>query len=295
MLAIHYDSSFDGFLSVVFEIYRQHLDVGDIVPVRPYAAEGAAAPDLFLQPFRIETDEDSARRLRRAVLNMAGEDILSLLDCAFRSEEPGIEMKIFAYLRKLFAGDSRGYARNPTSDEMLPLFTVARSVRREQGFMLGAVRFGKAPDGMYISAIEPRYNVVDMLAPHFRSRFPNGRWAIVDVHRRYGVCYEGGQVQLVSVDDPEAIAGVERSDEFARMWKSYYDSMAIKERLNPELLKRCLPVRYWKHLTERQVDASSLTIGGRNSEKRGADGLGGANLPSAVARSRSLALGHAGV
>ena len=295
MLAIHYDSSFDGFLSVVFEIYRQHLDVGDIVPVRPYAAGNAAAADLFLQPFRIETDEESARRLRRAILNAAGEDILNLLDCAFRSEEPGVEMKIFAYLRKLFAGDNRGYARNPTSEEMLPLFTIARSVRREQGFMLGAVRFAKAPDGMYISAIEPKYNVVDMLAPHFRSRFPNGRWAIVDMVRRFGVCYEGGRTQLVSVADPEAIAGIERSDEFARMWKSYYDSMAIKERLNPELLKRCLPVRYWKHLPERQVDASLLTIGGRNSEKRGADGLGGANLPSAVARGRALALAHAGV
>ncbi|MBO7412600.1 MAG: TIGR03915 family putative DNA repair protein [Fibrobacter sp.] len=295
MLAIHYDSSFDGFLSVVFEIYRQHLDVGDIVPVRPYAAGSAAATDLFLQPFRIETDVESARRLRRAILNAAGEDIMNLLDCAFRSEEPGVEMKIFAYLRKLFAGDNRGYARNPTSEEMLPLFTIARSVRREQGFMLGAVRFAKAPDGMYISAIEPKYNVVDMLAPHFRSRFPNGRWAIVDMVRRFGVCYEGGRTQLVSVADPEAIAGIERSDEFARMWKSYYDSMAIKERLNPELLKRCLPVRYWKHLPERQVDASSLTIGGRNSEKRGADGLGGADLPSAVARGRSLALAHAGV
>ena len=99
----------------------------------------------------------------------------------------------------------------------------------------------------------------------------------------------------MSVADPEAIAGIERADSVARMWKSYYDSMAIKERLNPELLRRCLPVRYWKHLPERQVDASSLVIGGRNSEKRGDNGLGGANLPSAVAQGRSLALSHSGM
>jgi probable DNA metabolism protein len=295
MLVIHYDSTFDGFLSVVFEIYRQHLDVGDIVPVRPYGAAQSVPTDLFLQPFRVESDEESARRLRRAILNLAGEDVFAVLDAAFRSEEPGVEMKIFAYLRKLFAGDVPAYARNPTSEEMLPLFCIARSVRREQGFMLGAVRFCKAPDGMYIAAVEPKYNVVDLLAPHFRSRFPNGRWAIVDMVRRYGICYENSRTQLVSVADPAAIAGIERADSVARMWKSYYDSMAIKERLNPELLRRCLPVRYWKHLPERQVDASSLVIGGRNSEKRGDNGLGGANLPSAVAQGRSLALPHNGM
>jgi len=255
-LSISYDSSFDGFLSAVFEIYRQRLDVGDFLPERPYDPEASATFDLFLQPFHVETNMESARRLRRAIVNMAGEDVLNLLETAFRSEERGVEMKILAFLRQLFSGTDPSYARNPTSTEMLPLFLLARAVRHESGGMLGLVRFNKAPDGSYIAEIEPKYDILEMIVGHFRGRFPNGRWAIVDVKRCYGAFYDGRHTEILDLPDTatvsKSIAENAPPDDFTRMWKSYYDTMAIKERLNPRLLRRCLPVRYWKHLHERQ-------------------------------------------
>ena len=158
MLSISYDSTFNGFLSVVFEIYRQHLDVGEIHPDR-----SDSPCNLFMQPFQIETSEESAQRLKRAISNQASPEILSTLDAAFRSEEDGIEMKILAYLRKMFLGTDPTYAKNPTSDEMLPIFMTARSVRREVGGMLGMVRFNRMPDGTYFSEIEPKYDILELL------------------------------------------------------------------------------------------------------------------------------------
>ena len=92
-ICISYDSSFNGFLSAVFEIYSQHLDVENFIPDR----DTDAPADLFLQFFRVETSEDSAMRLRRAIVNQASEDVLNLLETAFLSEERGIEMKVLAY------------------------------------------------------------------------------------------------------------------------------------------------------------------------------------------------------
>lgn len=252
-IAIHYDSTFDGFLSAVFEIYRQHLNVSCFVAERTYEAEHEAAADLFAQPFHVETSEESAKRLKRAITNAASKDVLNLLETCFRSEDVNIEMNILAYLRKLFAGLDPNYGRNPSSLEMIPLITMARSVRREMDNMLGMVRFNKAPDGMYIAEIEPKYDILDMLIGHFRGRYPNGTWAIVDVKRGYGVYYENRKAHFVTVPDPSSISAHAPPDEFTRMWKSYYDTMAIKERLNPRLLRRCLPVRYWKHLPERSL------------------------------------------
>lgn len=252
-LAIHYDSTFNGFLSAVFEIYRQHLDVSCFVAERSYETETETANDLFAQPFHIETSEESANRLRRAIVNAASKDVLALLETCLRSETAGIEMEIFAYLRKLFAGLDPNYGKNPSSLEMIPLITVARSVRHEMDGMLGMVRFNKAPDGMYIAEIEPKYDVLDMLIGHFRGRYPNGTWAIIDVKRGYGVYYENYKTHFVTVPDPKSISAIAPPDQFTRMWKSYYDTMAIKERLNPRLLRRCLPVRYWKHLPERSL------------------------------------------
>ena len=250
MLSISYDSTFNGFLSVVFEIYRQHLDVGEIHPDR-----SDSPCNLFMQPFRIETSEESAQRLKRAISNQASPEILSTLDAAFRSEEDGIEMKILAYLRKMFLGTDPTYAKNPTSDEMLPIFMTARSVRREVGGMLGMVRFNRMPDGTYFSEIEPKYDILELLIGHFRGRFANERWVIYDSKRGFGVYYDGKNPVEMSIPNIRQVSAMNSSDNFVQLWQDHYKSSAIKERENPKLMKQCLPVRYWKHLPERQVQA----------------------------------------
>ena len=142
------------------------------------------------------------------------------------------------------------------------------------------VRFNKAPDGMYIAEIEPKYDVLEMIVGHFRARYPNGTWAIIDVKRGFGVYYENYRTHFVTVPDPSYISAHAPPDEFTRMWKSYYDTMAIKERLNPRLLRRCLPVRYWKHLPERSLSSYSAKTAGNVLPSQ---------LPSEVAKSNASA------
>ncbi|MCF0222693.1 MAG: TIGR03915 family putative DNA repair protein [Fibrobacter sp.] len=252
-LSIQYDSTFDGFLSVVFEIYRQRLDVGEIKANRLKNQ----SLDLFYQPFWIETNLDCARRIKRAIVNAASEDVLNLLDVAFRSESPDVEMNILSYLRKLFAGIDPNYGKNPTSDEMLPLLQTAQAVRREAGDMLGMVRFTKLEDGTYFSEISPKYDILALMAPHFRGRFANERWAIYDSSRNYGMYYDGRGIMEISIPDVKAVTAGLPPDAITQLWKDFYKAIAIKERENPRLLKRCLPVRYWKHLPEREASPVS--------------------------------------
>ena len=118
-----------------------------------------------------------------------------------------------------------------------------------------------------------------MIVGHFRARYPNGTWAIVDVKRGFGVYYENYRTHFVTVPDRNYIATHAPPDQFTQMWKSYYDTMAIKERLNPRLLRRCLPVRYWKHLPERSLLGSSMQNVGKESSP----------LPSNVAKENAAA------
>lgn len=39
---------------------------------------------------------------------------------------------------------------------------------------------------------------------------------------------------------------------FQKLWKTYFKSVCIKERLNPRKQKQDMPVRYWKYITEKQ-------------------------------------------
>lgn len=256
-LCISYDSTFDGFLSVVFEIYRQRLSVGDIQPDR---VEGAAG-DLFMHPFRIETSMEAAARIRRAIVNAASDDVLKLLETAYKSEEAGVEMKMLMYLRKLFSGVDPNYGKNVATEEMLPLYKIAQSVRHEAGNMLGMVRFSRTDDGIYFAEIEPKYDILGMMIPHFRGRFANERWAIYDSQRKYGAFYDGGKVVEIVVPNLDALKEASPADAFTQMWKDYYNAIAIAERENPRLLRRCLPVRYWKHLPERGQGGASKAVG----------------------------------
>jgi len=247
-IAISYDSTFDGFLSAVFEIYSQRLDVERFVPDR----ESGAVADLFQQNFRVETSEDSSMRLRRAIVNAASEDVLQLLYTAFLSEEQGIEMKILAYLRKLFLMEDPNYGKNPASLEMLPLYKIAGSVRHEAGNMLGMVRFSKWRGDFYIAKIEPKYDILLLMEPHFCNRFANQKWIIYDAKRKYALLHDrAGAAKVVTLPDEESFIRAIQSDGITHLWQDYYNTIAIKERENPKLLKRCLPVRYWKNLPER--------------------------------------------
>jgi probable DNA metabolism protein len=60
---------------------------------------------------------------------------------------------------------------------------------------------------------------------------------------------------VVDIPDDAALVKAINTDDFTRLWQDYYKSIAIKERENPRLLRRCLPVRYWKNLPERQATA----------------------------------------
>jgi probable DNA metabolism protein len=255
-LCISYDSTFDGFLSAVFEIYSQHLDVESFLPDR----DTETVADLFQQNFRVETNEDSAMRLRRAIVNYASEEVLSMLSTAFLSEEAGVEMQILAFLRKLFAGNDPNFGKNIASMEMLPLYKLAGSVRREAGGMLGLVRFSKAPGNFYVARIEPKYDILLLLESHFSNRFANGKWVIYDAKRRYALLHERvGECRVVDVPDDAALVKAINTDDFTQLWQDYYKSIAIKERENPRLLRRCLPVRYWKNLPERQGSIAACT------------------------------------
>jgi probable DNA metabolism protein len=44
----------------------------------------------------------------------------------------------------------------------------------------------------------------------------------------------------------------EKEVEYQVLWKSYFDSVNIKERKNPKLHLQHVPRRYWKYLSEKR-------------------------------------------
>ena len=123
------------------------------------------------------------------------------------------------------------------------------------------VRFQKTADEIYYASYDPKYNVLPLVIHHFEKRFADQKWIIYDTRRDYGFYYDLKSTSEIrftesAVDQTTGLIDKDIMDKdeafFQELWKAYFKSMSIKERLNPRLHMQLLPKRFWKYLIEKQ-------------------------------------------
>jgi len=189
------------------------------------------------------------------------------------SELP-VTAEIVRFGRKVLAAAGRREAYLAATDRGDPdvqaVEAAAYRVWHEFDRLRGLLRFSPDANGEYIARCEPDHFVLPALGPHFRERFGQTPWAIIDEKRR--LCLRCDQEQaleffyynesenMVKPDSgsaggfPQVFAGhVPTSyptDEWEDLWRLYHKTINNESRSNPELQKQFMPKRYWKYLTE---------------------------------------------
>ena len=64
--------------------------------------------------------------------------------------------------------------------------------------------------------------------------------------------YREGKWCILPLDHFEMARPDRREAEFRRLWKRFYDTVAIRERYNPKCRRTQMPMRYWGTMTEFQ-------------------------------------------
>ncbi|HSQ42609.1 MAG TPA: TIGR03915 family putative DNA repair protein [Fibrobacteraceae bacterium] len=245
-----YDGSFEGFLSGVFEAFRLKI------PVAAFEAQSRHAPELFTEIQMVSTNPSHAERVWDA-MGKRDSPLAAMVRGTFLSELPGMETILWRFLQKFFADPSGSHARNVLDPDVYQVYETARKVRAEAHRFLGFVRFEVCPNGDLLALVDPEYNIVELIAPHFMKRLPRQSWCILDTGRRTGIQYHHGKSESISIATPlprnaNALSkALDPEDEYRRLWRHYYESINITERANPGLMVRCLPRKYWKYLPEK--------------------------------------------
>ncbi|HEX7690233.1 MAG TPA: TIGR03915 family putative DNA repair protein, partial [Burkholderiaceae bacterium] len=155
------------------------------------------------------------------------------------------------------AADARHWD-DPLHPERLHFERCLREVRREIHKMHAFVRFRPIPtegegedDGAlrHVAWFEPAHHVLEAAAPFFARRFATLRWAILTP--RASVAWNGRALVhgpgARREDAPAADAG-------EALWLAYYRSIFNPARVKLAMMKREMPVRFWRNLPEaRQV------------------------------------------
>jgi len=252
MYIFHYDKSFDGLLSAVFDAYARGKFPDRLL------AEGEPAPLHARGSHCVESGTEKSLRVHKGLLERLSRGALGALKLAWLSEEPGSDELIFRYIRKVF--DASNFMEADLADpDIFAVRRTADKVSCEARLLRGMARFQKTAQGAYFAAIGPKYNCLVLLLPHFMERFSGGQWSIHDVKRGYGVFFDGKNCREAFLPEEEHTGGTLRDaqqaeDEklFTTLWKGYFNAASIKERVNPKLQRRCMPRRFWPYLTEKQ-------------------------------------------
>ena len=253
MAFLIYDGSFEGFLSVVFECYKEKIVPANI------CKEADFQDVLFVQKQKIATCEEHAARVWNGLQKKLHSRNQQLPFLVFLSQEEGIEMKLYRFIRRVFDSDFSIETDYGDAD-VLQLKKIERQVLKEMSRLLQFVRFQETKDHLYFAPVEPQYDVLPLAIHHFKSRFADQQWLIYDLKRDYGFYYNLKEVVEVVLSDKNfsELNGQiaenllqENEPVYQTLWKNYFDSINIPERKNLKVQRQHMPARYWKFLPEK--------------------------------------------
>ncbi len=253
MTQLVYDATFEGLLTAIFEAYERKLDQVRVLKT------GTEHQDIFGESLIIISDPIKAARVWKGLKGKLSSGTLHNFYSCYLSELPQIEDTLLAFARHVFAS-KQNIEKDFGHDATLALAKVGRMVHREKHRMEAFVRFQRWADDIYFAIVAPDYNVLPLIAPHFKNRYSDQRWIIYDQRRKYGIHYDletskVSEIELELTANPltpsfELLHMEEKN--YQMLWQEYFSHVNIAARKNTKLHLRHVPTRYWKHLTEKQ-------------------------------------------
>ena len=253
MTTLLYDSTFEGLMTAVFEVFEYTYDVVEIVAQQNYSQE-----NFFAETHEVITDFNKSDRVLKKLEENLGKQGISQLMMVYFSERKDLERLILSAVRHSIKHLKKNILQDFGNDDILEISKICRSVSRERHRMLAFVRFELLQDEVYFAKIEPDFNVLPLIRKHFKERYADQKWMIFDLKRHYGIFYDLKEVQFFTPDSSQ-LQNFRNSEQFhheeekkyQKLWQRYFVKTGIPERKNMKLHIQWVPKRYWKYLTEK--------------------------------------------
>ena len=244
-----YDSSWEGFLSCVYQHYYGNYNIVDIIQMDNYI------PTLY-EAVDIEANLEHSSKVENAIMNKMSDYIYQFLQECFLSRLDNKEKAMLDYIIQGFK-QGRSIYNDLSSDKVITLYKAHKHLKMEAHRYLGLVRFYKA-DEVYISVIEPSCQIIPLIAWHFTQRFAQQDFIIYDKAHKQALMYFNKQTKIIKADDILLPQISQDEIEMQALWKGFYTAIAIKERTNPNCRMNFMPKRTWTYLPEMQYIYSTI-------------------------------------
>ncbi len=244
MLVYVYDGSFEGLLTAIHIAYYSGR-----FPDRMECSHNLQQ-NILDEYVHINTEPEKAEKVYKSIRNKISADSLRQVYNVFLSEEAEAGTLVYHYLRF-------GWKVGPkvdlylTDDRVFKVLDISRRVEHERHKMLGFVRFKLLEGNIYYAPIKPDNNLVELLAPHFAERLSDQNWIIHDVRREVAALFNKKDWFVSEFTLSRLPAVTSEEADYQKLWKEFFNTIAIPSRKNPRLQRQLMPKRYWEYLTEK--------------------------------------------
>ena len=247
------DNSIDGILTAIYLAYSSRYGHSNNKIEEKWEGSKYTNIELFAEYIPVNSDMNLSSKVAESIKSKISEEAYEMVCRVALSDYQGKADLIYRFLILGFSVGS-SIIQHLSNEIVNQVFKVNRYVGREAYHFIEFIRFSEQENGLLTSVIHPINHVLTLVTPHFADRFPQERFLIYDENHQIASLHVPGnswilaEVPDLKQDGLENISFIE--DEYRDLWKTFFRNIAIKERINPNLQRNNLPLRFRRDMTE---------------------------------------------
>jgi probable DNA metabolism protein len=247
------DNSIDGIFTAIYIAWSSRLGHSNVKIEEKSEGSKFSNIELFAEYVAVNTDNELSNKVARSIREKISQEAYEMSCRVALSDYSGKADLIYRFLILGFAIGSQ-IVEHLSNEVVNMVFKVNKNVANEAHHLLGFIRFSEQDNGLLTSIIHPKNNVLSLIAPHFADRLPTERFLIYDGNRKLAALHVPNTPWIIAevpdIDQERVREVSEYEDRYRDMWISFFDHIAIKERVNPKLQRNNLPLRFRGDMTE---------------------------------------------
>ncbi len=227
----------------------------DNIRIKVKIKEQSENLELFAEYIDVVSDNEKANKVARSIENKISVQAYEMVLSASLAES--VDKGDFIY-RFLILGFYMGanVVNHLTHTAVIQIFELSRNVNNEVHHFLGFLRFSETKNHILFSKIKPKNDVIQLIAPHFSDRLQSENFVIYDEKRKTAVVHFSNQNWFYTNDSDlnlEILLDYSKNEtDFRILWRSFFESISIKERENLNLQRNNFPKRFRSNIIEFQ-------------------------------------------
>jgi probable DNA metabolism protein len=245
------DDSIEGIFTAIYDAWSsKNGHINNKIEINSYDSNNL---ELFSEYIDVKPDDEKVIKVANSIKKKISEEVYEMICRCVLSNNPMKGDIIYRFLILGFSIGSR-VIDQLTDSSVMGIFEMNRNVGNEAHHFNGFLRFIETRGNILFATINPKNDIIRLIAPHFSDRLQIENFIIYDEKRNTAIIHKSGFPWVyTNAEDLNIEKLSEKSieeEEFQTLWTIFFETIAIEERKNFNLQRNNLPLRFRGNMIE---------------------------------------------